>query len=66
MPENDDQSRSNSDAEFIGWQRSTNGAEFALFNVTAPGHPLFHSTVSEKTLRQQQLEIPPVPADKDK
>jgi hypothetical protein len=51
----------NSDAEFLGWQKTKTGEAFALYNVTAQQHPLYRSTVSEKTLRQQRLEIPPTP-----
>ena len=50
-----------SDAEFLGWQKTRSGEKFALYNVTAPGHPLFRSTVSETTLRKENLEIPPTP-----
>jgi hypothetical protein len=51
----------NSDAEFLGWQRTPRGEAFALYNVTAKRHPLYGSTVSEKTLRQQHLDTPPTP-----
>lgn len=51
----------NADAEFIGWQQTRNGEPYALYNVTAEQHPLYHSTVSEKTLRKHNLEIPPTP-----
>jgi hypothetical protein len=53
--------RSERDAEFIGWQRTTSGVDIALFNVTAEQHPLYHSTVSAQTLRKHNLEIPPLP-----
>jgi hypothetical protein len=49
------------DAVFLGWQESPAGEVFALYNVTTMGHPLYHSTVSEKTLHQHGLEIPPIP-----
>jgi hypothetical protein len=61
MPERTDLSRSDSDAEFLGWQKTRRGGLFALYNVTAEQHPLYGSTVSEKTLRKQNLEIPPMP-----
>ena len=52
---------SRSDAEFLGWQRTLSGETIALFNVTAEEHPLFHSTVSENTLRKNNLEVPQTP-----
>lgn len=61
MTEDKKPSGPDSDAEFVGWQKSTKGDAFALYNVTAPEHPLFQSTVSENTLRQQNLEVPPTP-----
>ncbi len=66
MPERTDPSRSDSDAEFLGWQKTRRGEAFALYNVTAEQHPLYRSTVSEKTLRKQNLEIPPTPLREDK
>jgi hypothetical protein len=62
--ENSDASASktlNSDAEFIGWQQSRTGQPYALYNVTAEQHPLYRSTVSEKTLRKHDLKIPQTP-----
>jgi hypothetical protein len=56
----------NSDAEFLGWQKTTTGEVFALYNVTAEQHPLYQSTVSENTLRKQHLEIPPTPLPQGK
>jgi hypothetical protein len=50
-----------SDAEFIGWQKATGADPIALYNVTAEQHPLFRSTVSEKTLVRENLEVPPTP-----
>lgn len=50
-----------SDAEFLGWQKTKSGAAYALYTVTAREHPLYQSTVSERTLRRQQLQIPPTP-----
>jgi hypothetical protein len=47
-----------SDAEFIGWQKTPTGEAFALYNITAEKHPLYHSTVSEKTLLKLNLQIP--------
>jgi hypothetical protein len=51
----------NSDAVFLGWQKTPSGKEFALYNVTAKNHPLYHSTVSDQTLRKQNLKIPQTP-----
>lgn len=51
----------NSDAVFIGWQKTTSGEVFPLFNVIAKNHPLYCSTVSEQTLRKQDLKIPQTP-----
>jgi len=61
VPEDIKQSGSESDAEFIGWQKAKQGAPFALYNVTATEHPLYRSTVSEETLRKQNLDVPPTP-----
>jgi hypothetical protein len=54
-------SPSDSDAEFIGWQKTMTGEKPALFTVKAKQHPLYGSTVSETTLRQQNLENPHTP-----
>jgi hypothetical protein len=51
----------NSDAEFLGWQRTKSGDAIALYNVTAEQHPLYQSTVSEKTLIRENLEVPQTP-----
>ena len=47
-----------SDAVFIGWQEIPTGKKIALYNVTAKDHPLYHSTVSDITLRKQNLKVP--------
>jgi hypothetical protein len=52
---------SNSDAEFIGWQETGEGDVVALYVIRAKEHPLYKSTVSEKTLRRLRLAIPPIP-----
>jgi hypothetical protein len=52
-------SASDSDAVFIGWQKTHLGSIFALYIVTVAGHPLCGSTVSEKTLKKQNLRPPP-------
>ncbi|MGD0036700.1 MAG: hypothetical protein ABSC53_05355 [Bacteroidota bacterium] len=51
----------NSDAVFIGWQKTPSGEVFPLYNVTAKNHPLYHSTVSDQTLYKQNLKIPQTP-----
>jgi len=51
----------NTDAVFIGWQELRSGELVPLYTVTAKQHPLYHSTVSEQTLRKQHLEIPRTP-----
>jgi hypothetical protein len=51
----------NSDAVFIGWQKTPLGEAFPLYNVTAKNHPLYQSTVSDQTLREQNLKIPQTP-----
>jgi len=48
----------NSDAVFIGWQKTPSGEDFPLYNVTSKNHPLYHSTVSDQTLNEQNLKIP--------
>ena len=50
----------NSDANFLGWQRTSSGELFPLFNITVANHPLYHSTVSEQTLRRLRLRVPRV------
>jgi hypothetical protein len=60
-PESSSPESANSDAEFLGWQKTPAGKIFALYNVSAKQHPLYRSTVSEQTLRQQHLDTPPTP-----
>ncbi len=62
-PGNEDESAS--DAKFIGWQKTSKGELFALYNVTAATHPLFRSTVTEKTLVHNNLQIPQIPGSKN-
>jgi hypothetical protein len=50
---------SDPDAEFVGWQETMNGEVVALYVVKAKQHPLYRSTVSKKTLREHDLEVPP-------
>jgi hypothetical protein len=61
LPEVGNPTTANRDAEFLGWQKTKDGRAFALYNVMAEKHPLYRSTVSEKTLRKENLEIPPTP-----
>ncbi|MHB1049720.1 MAG: hypothetical protein ACYC09_06550 [Bacteroidota bacterium] len=56
-----DQSQSDSDASFFGWQEGYSGESVALYNITAQGHPSFGSTVSEKSLRKLNLRVPNTP-----
>jgi hypothetical protein len=56
----------NADAVFIGWQKIPSGDVFPLYNVTAKNHPLYHSTVSDQTLRKQNLKIPQTPPLKER
>ena len=53
---------SNSDAKFLGWQKTISGETVALYNITASGHPSCGSTVSEKSLQQMNLQIPETPS----
>ena len=48
-------------AVFLGWQRTRSGKVYALYNITAKGHPYFGSTVSDRTLRRLNLDIPSTP-----
>ena len=50
------------DAVFKGWQKTGSGEVFALFNITAPGHPAHGSTVTDKTLLKLHLHVPDAPA----
>lgn len=46
------------DAVFVGWQNSLSGEIYPIFNITAPDHPYYQSTVSEKTLCKLNLRVP--------
>ena len=61
MSENTNTCNSNSDAEFIGWQKNSHGRSFALYNITSKDHPSFGSTVTKESLRDMNLKIPEVP-----
>jgi len=49
------------DAAFKGWQRTAAGDVFPLYNITAEGHPLRGSTVTDKTLHKLNLHVPDAP-----
>jgi hypothetical protein len=61
MKKRKNESESNPDAVFIGWQDTTWGTRMPLFNITADQHPSYGSTVSEQTLRDHDLLVPRVP-----
>lgn len=48
-------------AIFLGWQETARGNAIPLYTVTVRDHPLFGSTVSDRTLREQHLPIPTTP-----
>lgn len=50
-----------SDATFLGWQKTRSGKAFALYNVTAANHPSHGSTVTETSLRKLNLQVPGTP-----
>lgn len=62
MSKNTNQSVQNSDAVFPGWGKTPPGTTVILHNITAVTHPSYGSTVSEETLRELHLKIPPIPA----
>jgi hypothetical protein len=60
MPEHTNPPSSDSDANFLGWQKTSSGDFFPLFNITVADHPLYQSTVSDATLRKLCLRVPPL------
>ena len=58
MSEHKNSFDSDSDAKFVGWQKTSSGDSFPLFNITIADHPLYHSTVSDATLRRLSLRVP--------
>jgi phage/plasmid-like protein (TIGR03299 family) len=50
------------DAAFLGWQKGLSNDIFPLYNILKPGHPSFKSTVTDRTLRAQHLQIPRTPS----
>ena len=55
-------SKNQSDAVFVGWQKTSLGEPFPLYNITAAHHPSRGSTVTDQTLRKLRLSIPKTPA----
>ena len=53
--------RRHHDAEFLGWQRTSWGEEFPLYNITAIGHPSMGSTVTGASLLRLHLQVPRTP-----
>ena len=49
------------DAVFIGWQSRRSGEAFALYNITAAGHPKLGSSIIDKSLVKANLRIPQTP-----
>jgi hypothetical protein len=56
MPEH--KSPAGSDANFVGWQETSSGKSYPLFDITIADHPLYRSTVSDATLRKLGLRVP--------
>lgn len=54
------------DAIFMGWQRTRAGDIFALYTITAAGHPSMGSTVTDKSLLKLNLQIPQTPPQPSK
>lgn len=50
------------DAKFLGWQETLSGAIFPLYTITVADHPLYHSTVTDATLRRLRLKVPQTPS----
>lgn len=55
------QSARREDAVFKGWQKTSSGEVFALYNITLAGHPSLGSTVTDRTLRMLNLRVPGAP-----
>jgi hypothetical protein len=55
----DDHSQgSDSDAVFLGYQKTKDGREIPLFNIVIQHHPLNGSTVTEERLQSLDLRVP--------
>jgi len=50
------------DAIFTGWQETHAGETFALYMVTAAGHPSLGSTLTDKSLLKLNLQVPRTPS----
>ncbi len=50
------------EAQFLGWQETSSGEIFPLYNILKQGHPSYLSTVTEKTLQALHLRIPRTPS----
>ena len=62
MPEHTNSSNPDSDAKFLGWQKTLTGEKVALYNIIAADHPSYGSTVSGETLDKLNLKVPDVPS----
>ena len=49
-------SSAESDSKFVGWQEMVSGESFAFYTITAADHPLRGSTVTDKHLREMNLQ----------
>ena len=58
MPKHTNSHIVDSDADFLGWQKTRSGNIFPLFNITVADHPSYRSTVSDETLRRMRLRVP--------
>jgi hypothetical protein len=47
-----------SDAVFLGWQKTVSGEMIALYNISLAGHPSYGSTVTDRILHDLKLHIP--------
>ena len=54
------QNRKKEDAVFIGWLATPWEEDIALYNIIAPKHRLFGSTVTDETLRKLRLSVPKI------
>jgi hypothetical protein len=59
--ENSKKKPSNSDAVLLGWQATPYGKTRPLFNIMIKNHSLYHSTVTDETLRKYNLQVPQIP-----
>jgi len=50
------------DVVFLGWQQTSAGDTFPLYNILKADHPSHLSTVTEKTLQTLHLRIPRTPS----